>query len=93
VEDGGVILWDLRTKMKGDLHQAGAHEDEDAQDGAGEGEGAVADGEGGSREGSAGASHGGRYPVQPPPPPPSPRTKWTRRVPHPILIGQRHRRA
>ena len=40
-----MILWDLRTKMKGDLHQAGAHEDEDAQDGAGEGEGAVADGE------------------------------------------------
>ena len=23
----------------------------------------------------------------PPPPPPSPRTKWTRRVPHPVLIG------
>jgi hypothetical protein len=22
-----------------------------------------------------------------PPPPPSPRTKWTRRVPHPVLIG------
>ena len=65
-----MILWDLRTKMKGDLHQAGAHEDEDAQDGAGEGEGAVADGEEeGSREGRAGASHGGRYPVQPPPPP------------------------
>ena len=25
--------------------------------------------------------------VRPPPPPPSPRTKWTRRVPHPVLIG------
>ena len=24
---------------------------------------------------------------QPPPPPPPPRTKWTRRVPHPVLIG------
>ena len=23
----------------------------------------------------------------PPPPPPPPRTKWTRRVPHPVLIG------
>jgi hypothetical protein len=23
----------------------------------------------------------------PPPPPPHPRTKWTRRVPHPVLIG------
>ena len=23
----------------------------------------------------------------PPPPPPLPRTKWTRRVPHPVLIG------
>ena len=22
-----------------------------------------------------------------PPPPPPPRTKWTRRVPHPVLIG------
>ena len=25
--------------------------------------------------------------VPPPPPPPPPRTKWTRRVPHPVLIG------
>ena len=24
---------------------------------------------------------------EPPPPPPPPRTKWTRRVPHPVLIG------
>ena len=24
---------------------------------------------------------------RPPPPPPPPRTKWTRRVPHPVLIG------
>ena len=27
-----------------------------------------------------------RAPAAPPPPPP-PRTKWTRRVPHPVLIG------
>ena len=26
-------------------------------------------------------------PPPPPPPPPPPRTKWTRRVPHPVLIG------
>ena len=26
-------------------------------------------------------------PHPPPPPPPPPRTKWTRRVPHPVLIG------
>ena len=25
--------------------------------------------------------------ASPPPPPPPPRTKWTRRVPHPVLIG------
>ena len=25
--------------------------------------------------------------LQVPPPPPPPRTKWTRRVPHPVLIG------
>ena len=27
-------------------------------------------------------------PLTAPPPPPPPRTKWTRRVPHPVLIGQ-----
>ena len=27
------------------------------------------------------------YTLRAPPPPPSPRTKWTRRVPHPVLIG------
>jgi hypothetical protein len=27
------------------------------------------------------------HPVRVPPPPPPPRTKWTRRVPHPVLIG------
>ena len=26
-------------------------------------------------------------PPRPPPPPPPPRTKWTRRVPRPVLIG------
>jgi len=33
---------------------------------------------------------GGRFQVPPggaPLPPPPPRTKWTRRVPHPVLIG------
>jgi hypothetical protein len=27
------------------------------------------------------------YQVRPPPPLPPPRTKWTRRVPHPVLLG------
>jgi len=27
------------------------------------------------------------YQTEHPPPPPPPRTKWTRRVPHPVLIG------
>ena len=33
------------------------------------------------------AQGGGRHLPPPPPPPPPPRTKWTRRVPHPVLIG------
>ena len=38
------------------------------------------------RPGPAGAVQINR--VRPPaPPPPPPRTKWTRRVPHPVLIG------
>ena len=28
-----------------------------------------------------------QVPPRPPPPPPPPRTNWTRRVPHPVLIG------
>ena len=37
-------------------------------------------GEGAAPPGRRGARHR-------PPPPPPPRTKWTRRVPHPVLIG------
>ena len=50
-----------------------------------------------AREGAAGAGSPGALRVsdgcrwrpvaRPPPPPPPPRTKWTRRVPHPVLIG------
>ena len=37
--------------------------------------------------GSLAAHNPGFNRSAPPPPPPSPRTKWTRRVPHPVLIG------